>query len=189
MSWSCKLTEAMTHISPELFYGSFEGVAREYEPKLVKCWDSKPQYTKLVRDEFLPALAKGLHLCCYSHKDYYWLDAIFYAKADTTHFPAGTYAEYISVALEHECESGGTVTEMNKLQLFNCPLKVLVTYPKPRGKDQATLLLEQYADIVTRADVFNDISTLRRQLVIFGWPGPKWEAHVYRGGSFERLRV
>ena len=158
----------MTHISPERFYSSFEAVAREYQPQLTQCWNSCPQYTALIRGQFLPALSKRLDLCCYG-EDYYTLDAIFYSKADTTHFPSQwVYAESISVALEHEHDANGTFTEMHKLQLFNCPLKVLITYPYSRGKNEAARLLESYADIVARADVFNDISTLRRQLVIFG---------------------
>jgi len=178
----------MTQVSPELFYSSFVALAGEYQSKLLQCWNSCPQYTALFRGEFLPGLAKRLKLCCYQ-KDYYTLDAVFYENADTTHFHDGTYVEYIAVALEHENDPGDSCREMNKLQLFSCPLKVLVTYPTSRGKGGSTQLLEEYADIIARGDIFHDVSTLRRQLVIFGWVGPRWEAFVYREGRFERLAV
>jgi len=178
--------ETMIRVSPELFYSSFKTLASEYQPKLLQCWNSCPQYTALFRGKFLPDLAKCLNLCCYQ-KDYYTLDAVFYERADSTHFPIGTYVEYIALALEHENDPGGSCAEMNKLQLFNCPLKVLITYPTSRGKGGSTELLAEYADIIARGDIFSDISTLRRQLVIFGWAGPTWEAYMYREGRFERL--
>jgi len=185
--------KTMMNITPELFYESFEAVATEHQPEVIRCWDSRPEYTRLIRRPFLPALADRLNLRCYSDKDYYGLDAVFYVSADTAHFPAGTtYVEYISIALEHEHTPGGTYLEMNKLQLFNCPLKVLITYP---NSEQATNPLTEYADIVTRADVvFKDISTLRRQLIFgqrgpeFGRRGPEWKAYVFQGEQFQPLK-
>jgi len=127
------------HVSPEQFYSSFLAVAKVYGSQLVQNWEDDREYTRLVRYKFLPTLAQRLGLLCYSTKDYYTLDAVFYVNADTKHFPPGEwiYVEYISIALEHEHNSGGRYgsnVEMNKLQLFNCPLKVLITYPNPSDK-------------------------------------------------------
>jgi hypothetical protein len=89
---------------------------------------------------------------------------------DTVNFkPQWTYVHSISVALEHENNAGDSMVEINKLQLFNAPLKVLVPYPYLRqGPNSADSLLRRYAEAIQLADLFDDFSTLRRQLVIFG---------------------
>lgn len=73
---------------------------------------------------------------------------------------------------------------MNKLQLLNAPLKVLIAYPGNR--EYASMLLGQYAEIIADADPFEDIDTLRRQLVIFGFKEDilRWDAYAYAGRSF-----
>ncbi len=79
---------------------------------------------------------------------------------------------------------------MNKLQLFNTPLKVLVTYA---GGSKADALVDKYARIMTNADVFSDFTTQRKQLVIFGPPGKNppvrinWSYHVYKQGRFIQI--
>lgn len=92
------------------------------------------------------------------------------------------------MVVEHENvvggTSGGVHNEVNKLSIFNSPLKVLVTYPfdKPRLER-----LRGYADILRRADVFNDFTTHRRHLLIYGLlpeTGVAWESYVYRLGEF-----
>ena len=110
------------------------------------------------------------------------------SRKDLIHFAAGsTYAEYIAVAIEHANLPNGTPVEINKLQLFNTPLKVLITYA---GGTVADTLLEKYARMIGRADVFADFSTHRKQLVIFGPPGNrtpdslKWRYYVYNGSAF-----
>ncbi|MBI3684463.1 MAG: hypothetical protein HY235_29155 [Acidobacteria bacterium] len=147
-------------------------------------WSSCRDFTKLMRSDIFPKIADRLGLRCYS-RDYYTLDGIFYAETDTNHFPSGTtYAKFISVALEHENNPVGTAVEMNKLQLFNSPLKVLITYPS--NDDHGKELLDSYTEIVTEADAFDDIATLRRQLVIFGFQGesPRWQGFAYVQRSF-----
>ena len=73
---------------------------------------------------------------------------------------------------------------MNKLQLFNAPLKVLITYAD-EGAGTETLL-RRYEKIIGAADVFDDFTTLRRQLVILGTPKTvrKWRFYAYESDGF-----
>ena len=78
-----------------------------------------------------------------------------------------TYANWISVAIEHENDSSRAPEKMKeRLQSFNAPLKVLITYAAP-GLASETLL-RKYESLIKASDVFNDVATLRQQLVIFG---------------------
>jgi hypothetical protein len=73
---------------------------------------------------------------------------------------------------------------MNKLQLFNAPLKVLITYT-PVG--QATdSLLRKYENIIKASDVFNDVATLRQQMVILGTAKAlaEWRLYAYENDGF-----
>lgn len=146
-----------SRVSPVDFYTAFLKVASEEARALKEVWSRYRDFTKLMRSCIFPTIADRLGLCCYE-RDYYTLDAILYARRDTKHFPSGTtYAKFISVALEHENDPVGTAVEMNKLQLFNAPLKVLITYPW--SDDHGQELLERYTEIIAEADVFEDIST------------------------------
>ena len=179
----------MIIITPEQFRDSFQKIITNQtnSQKVLGQWYKQKDFTKMMRDEILPCVAPDIGLKCYSEKDYYWLDAIFYENNDTNHFGKDTiFANYIAVAIEHEHIDRGTAVEMNKLQLFNCPLKVLITYP---GKDKKGLL-DTYTEIIKSADIFSDISTLRKQLVIFGFKEDNeiiWEYHVYDGHNFSRI--
>jgi len=95
---------------------------------------------------------------------------------------------YSLLVLKYENKCSTAAAEINKLQLFNVPLKVLITY-QPGNLDA---LLTKYAKMVQAADVFNDFSTLRRQLVIFGFcEGGKarWRAFLYGDGVFREHNV
>ena len=185
----------MKIISPIDFKKSFQSVARESEQDMLRCWTSGSQFTTLVRKQVLLNVARKLELEAYCEKDYYWLDAIFYEEKDNVHFAVDrVYAKYISVALEHEntpfAKGCDTAVEMNKLQLFNTPLKVLITYANGA---KAKELLDKYARIMISADVFSDFTTQRKQLVIFGPPGNNpparinWSYHVYEQGRFIQI--
>jgi hypothetical protein len=170
--------------SPLDFYQAFLQVVEAEELKVKERWDNPREYTTLMRSSLFPQIAEKLCLQCYPD-DYYYLDAIFYREKDAQNFASyTTYATSISVALEHENVPEDTAVEMNKLQLFSAPLKVLITYPARKNFD---LLLTKYAGIIKAADVFDDISTLRRQLVIFGSlenDRVRWEGFEYYQGSF-----
>jgi hypothetical protein len=72
---------------------------------------------------------------------------------------------------------------MNKLQLFNAPLKVLITYAPPGGATDS--LLRKYESIIKASDVFNDVATLRQQLVIIGTPkSTEWRMYAYENDGF-----
>jgi hypothetical protein len=73
---------------------------------------------------------------------------------------------------------------MNKLQLFNAPLKVLITYA-PSGPATDSLL-HKYENIIRASDVFKDIATLRQQLVILGTPKTvaEWRLYAYENDGF-----
>jgi hypothetical protein len=73
---------------------------------------------------------------------------------------------------------------MNKLQSFNAPLKVLITYA-PEGPASENLL-RKYESLIKASDVFNDIATLRQQLVILGTPKTvrEWRFYAYENDGF-----
>jgi hypothetical protein len=117
---------------------------------------------------------------------YYSVDSVFYEEPDTRNFPAGmAYVKAISVAIEHENNPALSCEEMHKLQLLNVPLKVPITYPSDSAWGDR--LLAQYEEIITGADWFGDIATLRRQLVIFGEARNRWRFYAYGDGGFARL--
>ena len=72
-------------------------------------------------------IARELGMNC-SH-EYYTVDAILYNERDDGNFrnPRCAYAKYISVAIEIENNCTDAHVEMNKLQLLNAPLTVLIT--------------------------------------------------------------
>lgn len=177
------------HPSPIDFYSTFQNVVTAEAPGLIQCWTLPGEFTTMMLSRIFPRVAGQMGLKCYS-RDYYTLDSVFYHEKDEKHFwPEATYVKYISVAIEHENTPGGTAAEMNKLQLFSSPLKVLVMYPT--GSQPAAKLLAEYEDIIADADVFDDIGTLRRQLVLFGFlveGVPRWEAYAYEPHQFVRLQ-
>lgn len=143
-------------------------------------------YTKVMW-RTLPIIAKDLNLSVYD-KDYYTLDAVFYTEIDTQHFPVDSvYVKSIEIAYEHENQVNGSVNEIHKLQHFNAPLKVLVTYA-PKNKQFE--YLDKYCAIINNADIFGDITYSRQQLVIFGElisNQPTWSFWKYYRNSFNQI--
>lgn len=175
-------------ICPAQFFDTFIRVAEEEYRSILEKWDSWCAYTNLVREAVFEKTANYLDLLYYGH-DYWTLDGIMYREKDIQNFqPCTTYAHSICVAIEHENSAGSSMIEMNKLQLFNTPLKVLITYPNETHTERS--LLDRYATAIERADIFGDFSTHRRQLVIFGSKKDdalNWSGHVYAGGGFESI--
>ena len=178
----------MRKISPQQFWSALVEVLHQYQGKVVAIWKSPTEYTRFIRTDIVPELSKRLELQVYP-TDYYTLDAIYYEEADRVHFPSqSTYAKWISIALEHENVLKGSCVEMNKLQLFNTPLKVLITYARP-GRESKEYL-DKYTDIIRSADIWGDIASQRRQLVVFGdMPelAPKWYGHAYEQNGFVQI--
>lgn len=172
-------------ISPEQFWTAFQSVARDFDTRLVAAWSDTAAYTTLIRSGLFPALARELKLTCHA-RDYWSIDAILYREKHGPPFhERETYAKCIDVAIEHESVAERSHEEINKLQIINAPLKVLITYPGACANRQR--YLDRYLPIIQAADTFGDISTLRRQLVIFGCKENGricWSAYVYAAPGF-----
>ena len=179
----------MTNISPQQFKDAFLQVVIKCQQDLIDRWGARKDYTHFMRGTILPEVGPLLGIEVFSG-DYYYLDCIYYTAKDTEHFgnPKTTYATSIGIALEHENDIGSTAIEMNKLQLFNAPLKVLVTYSQ--NESERTFHLERYNKILRAGDIFGDFATLRRHLVIFGSlhePVVNWHFYVYESSGFKGL--
>jgi len=178
----------MIRITPQQFNAAFIAAASVAKDEVFGLFDDKKPYTRLMFDRVLPDVAVRLGISIYNDC-YYYLDSIFYTGLDHEHFaPTSYYAKHVSIALEHEHDVHGTAVEMNKLQLFNTPLKVLITYAQTVNERQR--YLDRYHRIVREADVFGDFATLRRQLVIFGTSNEStvnWHSFVYESSGFTPL--
>jgi len=144
----------------------------------------KKSYNYYMRSTIYPRIARNLGLLSWN-KEYYTLDGMFYEERgvdDTGKY--ASYANWISVAVEHQNDAAKADETMNKLQLFNAPLKVLITYAaQGSGTDS---LLRKYENVIKASDVFNDVATLRQQLVILGTPKTvaEWRFYAYENGCF-----
>jgi hypothetical protein len=141
-------------------------------------------YNYFMRTDIFPRIARHLGLQSWG-KEYYTLDGVFYEERETEHVrPNAAYAKWICVAIEHEIDLRTTYREMNKLQLFNVPLKVLITYAAEGI--EADSLLRNYERIMRAADVYDDFETKRRQLLILGTPKTvrDWRFYSYESDGF-----
>lgn len=177
-------------ISPEAFYEVFLAAAAAHGAQIYDASiEGNSTFTDVMFCILFEDVAKRLH--CHSFREYYKFDCFFYRDKNLKHFPeSSTYVKSIAVALEHENVPEKSVEEIHKLQLLNAPLKVLVTYPREPEKVKA--LLNDFAEIIGEADIFGDISTLKRQLVIFGFVAGAaftWRGFVYRNGAFVEIGI
>jgi hypothetical protein len=181
---------SMTTITPQQFKEKFQQVVSNAHADLIERWERPRDYTSFMRDKILREIAPLLSVQVYS-ADYYTLDCIYFIEQDAKHFPNNTYATNIAIALEHENDIKGTATEMNKLQLFNAPLKVLITYCLLATERDD--YLQRYNKILRDGDIFGDFATLRRHLVIFGSlqgraaTAVNWHFCVYESSGFQEL--
>lgn len=141
-------------------------------------------YNYFMRSTIYPRIGRHLGLLAWN-KEYYTLDGMLYEERgmdDTGKY--ATYANWVSVAIEHENDASRAQETMNKLQLFNAPLKVLITYSALGAATD--FLLRKYENIIKASDVFNDFATLRQQLVILGTPKAvaEWRFYAYEDGGF-----
>ena len=141
-------------------------------------------YNFFMRTTIYPKVARQLGLLSWN-KEYYTLDGMLYEQRgvdDTGKY--ATYASWISVAIEHENDAARALEKMNKLQSFNAALKVLITYAAD-GPASDTLL-RKYENLIKASDVFNDVATLRQQLVILGTPKTvrEWRFYAYENDGF-----
>ncbi len=175
----------MKKITPRDFRNAFVSVMQAELDSFRTAVGFEPKsYAYFMRSEIFPKIAKHLGLLVWN-KDYCTLDGMFYEKRGTDSLGKFTaYAKWISVALEHAHKPTKTHEEINKLQMFNAPLKVLITYAAEG--DEGDSLLRRYEEIMRDADVFNDFATLRQQLVIFGTPRTvlEWRFYAYETDGF-----
>jgi hypothetical protein len=178
----------MKKITPREFRNAFVGVMKsEYHSFRTAVGFEAKSYTYFMRSNIFPKVAKSLGLLAWK-KQYYSLDAMFYEERGLDNRGNyGVYAKWISVALEHVNHPAKTHEEINKLQAFNVPLKVLITYAAEGP--ETDLLLRRYEEVINESDVFNDVAHLRQQLVIFGTPKTvrDWRFYVYENGGFVYL--
>ncbi|MGD0494319.1 MAG: hypothetical protein ABSC32_22595 [Steroidobacteraceae bacterium] len=175
----------MKIITPRDFRNAFDAVlkAERSNFQAAVTFEAK-SYAYFVRSNIFPKIARHLGLLAWN-KNYHALDGMFYEERGRDNSGKyTTYAKWISVALEHANRPSKTHEEINKLQMFNAPLKVLITYVAEG--DETESLLHKYETIIGESDVFNDIATLRKQLVILGTPQAvrDWRFYVYESDGF-----
>jgi hypothetical protein len=175
----------MIRVTPREFRNAFAAVMKSERDgfRTAVGFETK-SYNYFVRSNIFPKIAKHLGLLSW-RKEYYTLAGMFYEERGTDH--AGnhaTYAKWVSVALEHENTGTYSFETMNKLQLFNAPLKVLISYAAEGVETDS--LLRKYERIMSAADVFGDFATLRQQLVILGTPKTveNWRFYAYENDGF-----
>jgi hypothetical protein len=175
----------MKKITPREFRNAFVAVmkAEQNSVRTAASFEAK-SYTYFMRSNIFPKIARHLGLLAWN-KEYYGLYSMFYEERGRDNFGKyTTYAKWVSVALEHANRPAKTYEEINKLQMFNAALKVLITYAAEGAESDS--LLRTYEAVIGESDVFNDIATLRQQLVILGTPKTlrDWRFYVYENDGF-----
>jgi hypothetical protein len=175
----------MHKITPRDFRNAFVAVMKsEQEEFRTAIGFETKSYNYFMRSTIYPRIGRHLGLLAWN-KEYYTLDGMLYEERgldDTGKYAA--YANWVSVAIEHENDASKAPETMNKLQLFNAPLKVLITYSALGSATDS--LLKKYENIIKASDVFNDFATLRQQLVILGTPKTvaEWRFYAYEDDGF-----
>jgi hypothetical protein len=175
----------MHKITPRDFRNAFVAVMKsEHDSFRTALGFETKSYNYFMRTNIYPKIAKHLHLLSWN-KEYYTLNGMFYEERGTDN--AGNYtafAKWVSVAIEHENNGWKSLETINKLQLFNAPLKVLITYAVEGPETER--LLRKYEKVMSDADVLNDFATLRQQLLIIGTPKTikKWRFYAYESDGF-----
>jgi hypothetical protein len=175
----------MNKITPREFRNAFVAVMQAERDSFRAALDYETKsYNFYMRTTIYPRVGRQLGLLAWN-KEYYTLDGMLYEErgVDNTGKYA-TYANWISVAIEHDNDSSRAHEKMNKLQSFNAPLKVLITYAADGAPSEA--LLRKYESLIRSSDVFHDVATLRQQLVILGTPKTvrEWRFYAYENDGF-----
>lgn len=175
----------MNKITPRDFRNAFVAVMQsEHDSFRTAVGFEIKSYNFFMRTTIYPRVARQLGLLSWN-KEYYTLDGMLYEERgmDETGKHA-TYANWISVAIEHEKDISRAQEKMNKLQSFNAPLKVLITYAAEGPASES--LLRRYENLIKTSDVFHDVATLRQQLVILGTPKTvlEWRFYAYENDGF-----
>jgi hypothetical protein len=187
------------YITPEEFKTAFLTEVNAVKSDLLARWDSPVEsvnYTVFIQYTVFPNLARRLSLNY--RPEFKHLDGVFFEQA----LPDGSNTpNAIAIALEHEGTLSSSFTEVNSLQLFNAPLKVLITYtpgdPKVDPRHSKTIrenYLKAFHERVMKSDIFRDFVTLRRFLVVIGGIREEageyhidWHFYVYAASDFIEL--
>ena len=175
----------MKKITPREFRNAFMAVMKAEQTEFRTALGFEPKsFSYFMRSNIFPKIAKHLGLLAWN-KEYYSLEGMFYEERGTD--ASGRYASFakwMSVALEHSARPSRHCEEINKLQMYNAALKVLITYAAEGAETDA--LLRSYEGIIREADVLEDVATVRQQLVILGTPktARDWHFYVYENGGF-----
>ena len=150
----------MKSITPREFRNAFVTVLKsEHASFRTAVGFEAKSYTYFMRSSIFPKVAKQLGLLTWN-KEYFGLGVMFYEERGTDR--SGNYANYakwVSVALEHENKPFKSHEDINKLQMFNVPLKVLITYAADGEESEA--LLKKYEGIIKDSDLFGDVAASR----------------------------
>lgn len=175
----------MHRITPRDFRNAFIAVMKsEHDSFRTALGFETKSYNYFMRTNIYPKIAKQLNLLSWN-KEYYMLNGMFYEERGTD--SAGNYTafpKWVSVAIEHENNGFKALETINKLQLINAPLKVLIMYAAEGIETEN--LLRKFEKVLSDADVLNDFATLRQQLLILGTPKTikKWRFYAYESDGF-----
>jgi hypothetical protein len=175
----------MKKITPRDFRNAFLAVMKaEHDGFRTAAGFETKSYTYFLRSNIFPRIARHLGLLAWN-KEYYALEVMFYEERGTDAFGKySAYAKWLSVALEHANKPEKSHEQLNKLQMYNTPLKVLITYAAEGAESDA--LLKKYEAVIGESDLFDDVATLRQQLVILGTPSTfrEWRFYAYESDGF-----
>lgn len=177
-------------IEPEQFVTVFKETSKSFEKKLLDAWNDTSLYTQVMlghrkNESLLQNVAGILELEYYT--EYWNIDAVFYKNRDKNYPDEPPYAEYLSIVLEHENMAPGAYEEVYKLSTYNSPLKVLITYP---DSNKHEVYLKEYSEILLKSDVFDDFTTDRKHLMIFGEKIKdqlKWRCYFWTENGFKEI--
>jgi hypothetical protein len=175
----------MNKVTPRDFRNAFVAVMKAEHRSFRAAVGFEPKsYSYFMRTHMLPRVAKQLGLLAWN-KEYHGIESMFYEERGTDksgNFTA--FAKWVAVALEHERLASKTPDCIAKLQLFNVPLKVLISYAADGAETDS--LLRKYEAVIGDSDIFKDTASSRQQLVIFGTPKSvrEWRFYVYESDGF-----
>ena len=185
-------------ITAEQFFKTWCKVAAICENDLVKEWHNRKTFTSLILhndNALLKEIGDELDFKCYAYgrQGYYWIDGVLYKSEDL--FPdcpkEQTWLRKIRVALEHENDfNSNLLTEVGRLLLVNCELRVIVTYP---NKDKDWDKLKNIHNFIKTTDGSDFLSENDSFLIVFGWKNEiekvEWEGRVFNSEDWVQLSL
>ncbi len=176
-------------ITPEQFKDAFVSIISEKRSEFVKAYGNADRGRELMFDDsdgILWHVASTLHVSY--QRNYRTIDGIFHKPGSTAEgHEDPSSVKSILAGLRYE-DDPTSVDGIINLSLLNVPLKVLITC---RSKE-IMKILDRYAQVLSRADIFEDFALSRKQMIIFSHVQDDrlfWLYFVYNGRNFDRLQV